>query len=412
MHANSGEWSEELRVKNEGFITARHKFFTLDSSFLTLNIMPGIYVHIPFCRSRCIYCGFYSTTALGMRHAYTKAVCREMELRKDYIHGEFSTVYIGGGTPSQLDAHDIECLFHHIYKVFNVAGDAEVTMECNPDDITPDFAGMLGGLPVNRVSMGVQTFSDARLRFLRRRHGADDAWRAVKTLRQAGISNISIDLMFGFPREPLDDWLTDIDHALSLGVEHISAYSLMYEEGTPMYEMLQRGEIKETDEELSLAMYDALADRLKAEGYEHYEISNFARPGFRSRHNSSYWRQEPYIGLGAAAHSFDLRSRQWNTADLNAYVEAVSQGRIPAEREELDARTTFDDIVTTALRTREGIDTDYVERSLGQKYKDHLASEAAPFIAQGLMEQDGASLRLTRRGIYISDSIMSSLMMV
>ena len=412
MHANSGEWSEELRVKNEGFITARHKFFTLDSSFLTLNIMPGIYVHIPFCRSRCIYCGFYSSTALGMRHAYTKAVCREMELRKDYIHGEFSTVYIGGGTPSQLDAHDIECLFHHIYKVFNVAGDAEVTMECNPDDITPDFAGMLGGLPVNRVSMGVQTFSDARLRFLRRRHGADDAWRAVKTLRQAGISNISIDLMFGFPREPLDDWLTDIDHALSLGVEHISAYSLMYEEGTPMYEMLQRGKIKETDEELSLAMYDALADRLKAEGYEHYEISNFARPGFRSRHNSSYWRQEPYIGLGAAAHSFDLRSRQWNTADLNAYVEAVSQGRIPAEREELDARTTFDDIVTTALRTREGIDTDYVERSLGQKYKDHLASEAAPFIAQGLMEQDGASLRLTRRGIYISDSIMSSLMMV
>ena len=412
MHANSGEWSEELRVKNEGFITARHKFFTLDSSFLTLNIMPGIYVHIPFCRSRCIYCGFYSSTALGMRHAYTKAVCREMELRKDYIHGEFSTVYIGGGTPSQLDAHDIECLFHHIYKVFNVAGDAEVTMECNPDDITPDFAGMLGGLPVNRVSMGVQTFSDARLRFLRRRHGADDAWRAVKTLRQAGISNISIELMFGFPREPLDDWLTDIDHALSLGVEHISAYSLMYEEGTPMYEMLQRGEIKETDEELSLAMYDALADRLKAEGYEHYEISNFARPGFRSRHNSSYWRQEPYIGLGAAAHSFDLRSRQWNTADLNAYVEAVSQGRIPAEREELDARTTFDDIVTTALRTREGIDTDYVERSLGQKYKDHLASEAAPFIAQGLMEQDGASLRLTRRGIYISDSIMSSLMMV
>ena len=374
--------------------------------------MPGIYVHIPFCRSRCIYCGFYSTTALGMRHAYTKAVCREMELRKDYIRGGFSTVYIGGGTPSQLDAHDIECLFHHIYKVFNVAGDAEVTMECNPDDITPDFAGMLGGLPVNRVSMGVQTFSDARLRFLRRRHGADDAWRAVKTLRQAGISNISIDLMFGFPREPLDDWLTDIDHALSLGVEHISAYSLMYEEGTPMYEMLQRGEIKETDEELSLAMYDALADRLKAEGYEHYEISNFARPGFRSRHNSSYWRQEPYIGLGAAAHSFDLRSRQWNTADLNAYVEAVSQGRIPAEREELDARTTFDDIVTTALRTREGIDTDYVERSLGQKYKDHLASEAAPFIAQGLMEQDGASLRLTRRGIYISDSIMSSLMMV
>ena len=412
MHANSGEWSEELRVKNEGFITARHKFFTLDSSFLTLNIMPGIYVHIPFCRSRCIYCGFYSTTALGMRHAYTKAVCREMELRKDYIHGEFSTVYIGGGTPSQLDACDIERLFHYIYKVFNVAGDAEVTMECNPDDITPDFAGMLGGLPVNRVSMGVQTFSDARLRFLRRRHGADDAWRAVKTLRQAGISNISIDLMFGFPREPLDDWLTDIDHALSLGVEHISAYSLMYEEGTPMYEMLQRGEIKETDEELSLAMYDALADRLKAEGYEHYEISNFARPGFRSRHNSSYWRQEPYIGLGAAAHSFDLRSRQWNTADLNAYVEAVSQGRIPAEREELDARTTFDDIVTTALRTREGIDTDYVERSLGQKYKDHLASEAAPFIAQGLMEQDGASLRLTRRGIYISDSIMSSLMMV
>ena len=187
--------------------------------------MPGIYIHIPFCRSRCIYCGFYSTTLLGLRQQYIKALCKEMQLRKDYIHGTFNTVYIGGGTPSILDADELETLYQYIYKVFPVSPNAEVTMECNPDDVTPDFAETVSRLPVNRISMGAQTFSNKRLSLLRRRHDADDVSRAVNLLREAGIKNISIDLMFGFPGETLAEWASDIEEAVALGVEHISAYS-------------------------------------------------------------------------------------------------------------------------------------------------------------------------------------------
>ena len=311
-----------------------------------------------------------------------------------------------------LGDSNLRSLFHHIYNVFDIEADAEVTIECNPDDITPDFAQMLAGLPVNRVSMGAQTFSDERLRFLRRRHDATETDRAVKLLRQAGIRNISIDLMFGFPDETLDEWSCDISHALALGVEHISAYSLMYEEGTPLAAMLEQGRVEEADDELSRAMYDTLVQRLKAAGYEHYEISNFAKKGFRSRHNSSYWRQEPYIGLGAAAHSFDLKSRQWNAADIRKYITSTTNGSVPFERETLDKDTTFNDIVTTALRTCEGIDIVSIEDTLGKAYRDTLETNAAQHIKEGLLTSDGRHLKLTHEGIFISDMVMSDLMIV
>ena len=374
--------------------------------------MSGIYIHIPFCKSRCVYCGFYSTTLLAMRREYVKAVCREAELRRGYISGPFTSVYVGGGTPSVLGADVLAGLLSYIYKVFDIDRQAEVTVECNPDDVTPDFAHAIARTPVNRVSMGVQTFSDARLRFLRRRHGSADIPMAVDNLRRAGISNISIDLMFGFPGETIAEWRDDISRAVGLGVEHISAYSLMYEEGTLLYAMLEKGSVSEIDDELSLAMYDELVDRLTASGYEHYEISNFARPGFRSRHNSSYWRQEPYIGLGAAAHSFDLRSRQWNVADIARYVDGISQGRVPMEREELDARTTFNDIITTALRTREGISLDALALRLGSAYLDALLNGASHYITDGLLAVTDGRLHLTRRGIYVSDMVMADLVLV
>lgn len=374
--------------------------------------MSGIYIHIPFCKSRCVYCGFYSTTLLAMRREYVKAVCREAELRRGYTSGPFTSVYVGGGTPSVLGADVLAGLLSYIYNVFDIDRQAEVTVECNPDDVTPDFAHAIARTPVNRVSMGVQTFSDARLRFLRRRHGSADIPMAVDNLRRAGISNISIDLMFGFPGETIAEWRDDIARAVGLGVEHISAYSLMYEEGTPLYAMLEKGSVSEIDDELSLAMYDELVDRLTASGYEHYEISNFARPGFRSRHNSSYWRQEPYTGLGAAAHSFDLRSRQWNVADVARYVDGISQGRVPMEREELDARTTFNDIITTALRTREGISLDALALRLGSAYLDALLNGASHYITDGLLAVTDGRLHLTRRGIYVSDMVMADLVLV
>lgn len=374
--------------------------------------MAGIYIHIPFCKSRCIYCGFYSTTLLDLRKKYINAVCREMELRKNYIREPFSTIYLGGGTPSLLDEAELTKLFLYINNVYDVDRNAEITMECNPDDITPEFTNMLNRLPINRVSMGAQTFADSRLRLLHRRHNSDEVKHAVKLLREAGIKNISIDLMFGFPDESLSQWKEDISAALALNVEHISAYSLMYEENTPLWKMLDTGKVKEIDEELSLTMFKELVCQLTDAGYEHYEISNFARPGYRSRHNSSYWHQVPYIGLGAAAHSFDLNSRQWNVADLKLYIEEINNGIIPMEREELDNDTTFNDIITTALRTSDGIDLNAMETRLGKRYRNTLISAAGKHIEQGLLEIRHDRLRLTSEGIFISDMVMSDLMIV
>lgn len=374
--------------------------------------MAGIYIHIPFCKSRCIYCGFYSTTLLDLRKKYINAVCREMELRKNYIREPFSTIYLGGGTPSLLDEAELTKLFLYINNVYDVDRNAEITMECNPDDITPEFTNMLSRLPINRVSMGAQTFADSRLRLLHRRHNSDEVKHAVKLLREAGIKNISIDLMFGFPDESLSQWKEDISAALALNVEHISAYSLMYEEDTPLWKMLDTGKVKEIDEELSLTMFKELVCQLTDAGYEHYEISNFARTGYRSRHNSSYWHQVPYIGLGAAAHSFDLNSRQWNVADLKLYIEEINNGIIPMEREELDNDTTFNDIITTALRTSDGIDLNAMETRLGKRYRNTLISAAGKHIEQGLLEIRHDRLRLTFEGIFISDMVMSDLMIV
>lgn len=374
--------------------------------------MAGIYIHIPFCKSRCIYCGFYSTTLLDLRKKYINAVCREMELRKNYIREPFSTIYLGGGTPSLLDEAELTKLFLYINNVYDVDRNAEITMECNPDDITPEFTNMLSRLPINRVSMGAQTFADSRLRLLHRRHNSDEVKHAVKLLREAGIKNISIDLMFGFPDESLSQWKEDISAAMALNVEHISAYSLMYEEDTPLWKMLDTGKVKEIDEELSLTMFKELVCQLTDAGYEHYEISNFARPGYRSRHNSSYWHQVPYIGLGAAAHSFDLNSRQWNVADLKLYIEEINNGIIPMEREELDNDTTFNDIITTALRTSDGIDLNAMETRLGKRYRNTLISAAGKHLEQGLLEIRHDRLRLTAEGIFISDMVMSDLMIV
>ena len=375
--------------------------------------MAGIYIHIPFCRSRCIYCGFYSTTLLNLRGQYIDAVCKEMALRKNYIDNEaYSTIYIGGGTPSLLTQDELQKLFSNLYETFNISSDTEITLECNPNDITTQFAKMLTQLPVNRISIGTQTFSDSRLKLIHRRHNTQEVYNAINLLRSIGISNISIDLMFGFPGETLEEWTSDIDKALELDVEHISAYSLMYEDGTLLTDMLKQGKIKEIDDEISLAMYKVLVSRLISNGYEHYEISNFARKGYRSRHNSSYWQQTKYIGLGAAAHSFDIKSRQWNISDIRKYILGIGKGIIPMEREILDADTTYNDIITTALRTKEGINLNKITTQLGNTYRKYLINNAKKHILENTLELSGNNLRLTYKGIYLSDMIMSDLMVV
>ena len=283
-------------------------------------MMAGVYVHIPFCKSRCIYCDFFSTTSLPLRERYVDALCREIELRSRGLTTEerhIETIYLGGGTPSQLSTEQLKRVFDTVQACFDVAKTAEITMEANPDDVNATYLQGIKLLPVNRLSFGIQTFNDERLRFIRRRHTAQEAIDVVRNCQAAGFGNISIDLMFGFPGETLEEWQTDIDTALSLQVQHISAYSLMYEEGTALTRMLEAGEIEEIDEELSLQMYCTLVERLKKAGFEHYEISNFALPGRRSRHNSSYWHGIPYFGFGAGAHSYDGDVRRWNADDYH-----------------------------------------------------------------------------------------------
>jgi len=379
--------------------------------------MAGIYIHIPFCKSRCIYCGFYSTVSLGLRQRYVDTLCREMELRNQHPL-PIDTIYLGGGTPSQLTAGQLRQLFLYTNKVYAPAHDAEITIEMNPDDVTVEFAAVLQRLGVNRVSMGAQTFDDARLRFLRRRHTAAQVPLAVKRLRETGIHNISIDLMYGFPGETLDDWRRDMDAALALGVEHISAYCLMIEEGTVLYEQMRNEksgmrneEWEERDEEsteVERLMYEQLIDQLTTAGYEHYEISNFARPGYRSRHNSSYWHDVPYIGLGAAAHSYDGLCRSWNVADIHQYIEAIECGELACEREELDDDTRYNDRITTALRTIDGLDL----TTLSDRHRHYCLQEARRFLYDGLLRLTDNRLILTRRGLFVSDMVMSSLMLV
>lgn len=372
--------------------------------------MTGLYIHIPFCASRCVYCGFYSTTLPALRDAYVDALCQELTLRAEELPADeaITTIYLGGGTPSQLTTDQLDRLFSYIYKVYR-SQPVEVTMECNPDDITPAFADWIVQSPIDRISMGAQTFSDDRLRLLRRRHTAAEVRRATTLLRQAGIRNISIDLMFGFPGETLADWEQDIDEALRLGVEHISAYSLMYEEETTLHRWLSEGRIQEIDDDLSLRMYDCLVDRLTAAGYRHYEISNFALPQRESRHNSSYWRDVPYMGLGASAHSFDGRQRSWNVADIETYIAAIGRGERPCTVEALDPDTHYEDVVLTSLRTAEGIDLGKIRRDFGSQRLDFLLAAADQDLRQGYLVREDDHLRLTRRGIYLSDGITARL---
>ncbi len=367
--------------------------------------MAGIYIHIPFCASRCIYCGFYSTTGKEKyQDRYTDALLKEYNIRKKYLENEnIDTIYIGGGTPSTLSEHNLRRL------VDGIKGNPkEFTMECNPDDITQEFCYTLYNIGINRVSLGVQTFSDNRLRFLNRRHNSSQIVPAINALRNAGIKNISIDLMFGFPNQTIEQWEEDIKTATSLNVEHISAYSLMYEEGTRLAKMRDTGETEEIDEETSVRMYDILIDTLTAKGYEHYEISNFAKPGYHSIHNSNYWNGTKYLGLGAAAHSYDGISRQWNVSDIRKYIEDIERGTIPMEKEMIDEDTRYNDIITTALRTRNGIDLNRIS----QKHLKYLTENARKSISDGLLCIDGNRLHLTRKGLYVSDSIMADLIWV
>lgn len=387
--------------------------------------MAGIYIHIPFCKQRCIYCDFYSTTSQEKENRYIEAVCTELELRKQSLPDPVHTIYIGGGTPSLLNPASVKQLKECIDRNYRVMPDLEFTVEANPDDISPEWLEAMSRTGVNRISMGVQTFHDGHLKLLRRRHNSERAIQAVHLCQEHGFRNISIDLIYGLPEQTLEEWKADVAQAIALNVQHLSAYALIYEENTALWRMREQNKVQEADEELSLSMFEYLITELKNNGFEHYEISNFGLPGFHSRHNSSYWNDTPYLGCGASAHSFIGMERMYNTANIDQYIKDITRCReenLPYKEvchcEVLDRYEHYNDRIITGLRTAAGLDLEKLEQDFGTELKNYCLKMAAPHLKENTLqitEENGhpqGVLKLSHRGLFLSDGIMSDLLWV
>ena len=348
-----------------------------------------------------------------MRWAYVNSLCNELRQRATYLPSRrVESVYVGGGTPSLLSADEWTCIWDTIRSTYDIAANAEITVELNPDDVTVAYAQMLRALGVNRVSMGVQTFDDALLRLLNRRHTAQGALAAYDALQRAGFANISMDLIYGLPGQTLAAWNEDLTQMLACHPAHLSAYTLMYEEGTPLFELLKQGRVAEADEEVSAQMFQSLMERTAAAGYEHYEISNFCLPRQYSRHNRGYWTGMAYLGCGAGAHSYNLRARHWNEANVRAYVQAKGDTATAGllREETLTRSNLHNEMLLTSLRTREGLPLQAFRTQFGEQALQRILQRAQKFPEQ--LELTATHLHLTREGIFVSDMVISDLMEV
>ena len=360
--------------------------------------MSGIYVHIPFCKSRCKYCDFFSTTHLEKQTQYTEAVLTEWSDRRKELMGGIQTIYIGGGTPSTMSVELLRRIIDAIRQETQDS-DLEVTIEANPGDITLEKAKAWRALGINRLSIGIQSFNDHLLQLLGRRHNGLEAIQAVKNAQSAGFDNISIDLMYALPDQTMAMWQKDIAQALALGVQHISSYGLIYEEGTVLTTLLEHGIIDAVDEEIELQMYDYLVEQLTTHGYEHYEVSNFALPRRQSRHNSNYWNDTPYIGIGAGAHSYNQTQRQWNISELDDYIQQALAHNLQPEIEVLTHEQRHTEHIMLALRTCRGV------------AKKRLNQEAAErYIQQGLLTEKNGFIMATTQGFHVLNRIIEDVM--
>jgi len=371
--------------------------------------MPGLYLHIPFCKQACHYCDFHFSTSLALKEQFVGALVREMSLRRTYLPdpaAPLDTIYFGGGTPSLLTADELARIFVAIGQNFTVAAGAEITLEANPDDLSPDKLAMLAASPVNRLSLGLQSFHEPHLRLMNRAHSAAESVQAVRQAQAAGFENISVDLIYGLPAPDHAIWEADLARLFELNVPHVAAYALTIEPDTAFGRRLRKGTFRPPPDEFVATQFELLLRQMRVHGYEQYEISNFCRPDRESRHNGSYWRGVPYLGLGPSAHSFDGRSRQFNVANNPRYVAAVlERGEVPATVELLSALDQANEYLLTTLRTSRGCDLAHLRDVLGLD----LLGERADYL-RGLVEQDMATLRadvlrLTDAGKLLADHI-------
>jgi oxygen-independent coproporphyrinogen III oxidase len=374
--------------------------------------MAGIYIHIPFCKKLCSYCDFYHIISQSDNKQFIEALIKEATLRREYVGNEIiETIYLGGGTPSGLPAAEIKKIIEAIRKIYTVSDNCEVTIEINPDDADKEYLLELKNSVINRISLGIQSWRDSDLKLLNRRHNAAQSVYALEETLKAGFRNVTIDLIYGIPGLTMTDWADNLDKTFSYEIRHLSAYHLTIEPNTVFSKMKEKGLLSEIDEEESSAQFNLLIDKAQSAGFVHYEISNFGKPGYFSIHNSNYWKQVNYIGLGPSAHSFNGYSRQWNIRDVRKYIKSVNAGSPLFEKEELDRKTRFNEYIMTTLRTMWGIDLEYVERIFDKEGYDYILNTAGKLVNYGLMKQENKSLVLTNQGKMISDNIISELML-
>lgn len=375
--------------------------------------MAGIYLHIPFCKQACHYCDFHFSTSLANKAPFVDALLKEIELKREYLGGDtIKTIYFGGGTPSLLTGDELKRILDRLYQTYDVVSDSEITLEANPDDLNMQKIIELKSSPVNRLSIGIQSFRDQDLKMMNRAHNAQEADYSVKAAQDKGFENITIDLIYSIPQLSLMDWKENLHKAFALQVQHISAYSLTFEPKTVFGTYEKRGLMKPVEQELSSEQFLTMLQEMRANGFEQYEVSNFCKPGYESKHNSAYWSGEKYLGLGPSAHSFDGNSRQWNVANNSVYIRSLMEGKLSFEREELDARTQLNEYLMTGLRTRKGVDLQRIQSLFGvdlyKLYKDLLDE----LIHQGKVIIDGSRMALTDEGLLMADRIASDLFII
>lgn len=372
--------------------------------------MAGIYIHIPFCKKKCNYCNFFSVASLAGKNNILPAIADELHARRDYMKGEeIETIYFGGGTPSLLTAAEIDSLLQSISNDYKIAIDAEITLEANPDDLTPEKLAELRKTKINRLSIGIQSFYDDDLEYLNRAHNARQASAAVKDAQAAGFSNITLDLIYGIPTLSDERWVSNVLRAMSLGVQHISAYSLTVESRTPLEYLIRKGKAKPVEEEQSIRHFELLTALMRENDFIHYEISNFCLEGWYASHNTNYWKGRKYLGIGPSAHSYDGKTRQWNVSGINSYIQAIQNGSGPEGSETLSTAQHYNEYVMTSLRTIWGCSLDEISKRYGEEYAQYIRKLSASYLDDEKLILEDGILRISVSGLLMADAIASDL---
>ena len=371
--------------------------------------MAGIYIHIPFCKQSCHYCNFHFSTSLRQKEQMLDAIQKEIALTAGYLNGEpIETIYFGGGTPSVLESSEIERLIDAIVSAHHIENNPEITLEANPDDLNAVKVAALRRTNINRFSIGVQSFHDVDLKYMNRAHNASEALSSIKRVQDAGFENITIDLIYGTPTMDDQHWKENIDTTLALQVPHISCYGLTVESKTALNSLIRRGKLPGVDEDRSAAQFELLMQSLSTAGFDHYEISNFARAGFYSRHNSAYWRGIPYLGIGPSAHSFNGRERQSNVANNPQYIAELSAGRVPFELEQLSPEQRFNEYVLVSMRTVWGTELSVIDQ-MDERYSAHFQEKIKPLIDKGFVLENDNVYTLSKKGKLMADYVAMEL---